>query len=90
MSMLKDLFKDQALVDERTPSFTFEIPGVEGTWGFFPPVLQTWLLFIYVSHSLGSNRNRSALGLTSNSFDSSWSSKQGSRFRLASSSTNLL
>lgn len=45
------LFGDQGLVDRREALFSFEIPGLEGEWGFFPPTLAPWKVLAFVSQS---------------------------------------
>lgn len=43
------LFADKLVEDTREPLTTFEIPGLDGTFGLFPPTLGIWQQLLYVS-----------------------------------------
>lgn len=45
----RTLFADKLVDDTREPFATFEVPGVDGTFGIFPPTLGIWQQLLYVS-----------------------------------------
>jgi len=46
-------FADQGLSDNRQALFSFEIPGIEGEWEFFPPAGGPWKTLATVSSQGG-------------------------------------
>lgn len=47
---IKDMmFADQGLVDDRQPLMAFEIPGLDGRWGFYLPKIDPWKVLLIVS-----------------------------------------
>jgi len=52
MEYLKPLFADKLKDDDREPTTSFEIPGVEGVFGLYAPKAAFWNQLILVSKSL--------------------------------------
>jgi len=49
MTILETLFADKLVQEDRDYAFTFEIPGLEGTFAFYPPKLALWVQLLAVS-----------------------------------------
>lgn len=47
------LFADKLKEDTREPLATFEIPGLDGTFGLYPPVMGVWQQALLVSTLVG-------------------------------------
>jgi len=47
--IFETLFADKLIQEDRDYVFTFELPGVDSTFAFYPPKLTFWLQLLLVS-----------------------------------------
>lgn len=52
MDIWNVIFSDKLDVDDREPVASFQIPGVEGEFGLYPPRLVFWIQLTIVSSSM--------------------------------------